>query len=243
MLRTIIWFIYFWISLILLIPSRIKVKRLENMGKIEEKDKLVDKTVKHWADSLLKLSGCEVEVIGEEHIPKDRNVLFVSNHQGNFDIPILIKHLEKPKGFIAKKEMERFPMVSNWMKKMPCVFMDRDNPRESIKAIKEGTELLKSGYSLVIFPEGTRSSDGNLGEFKAGGLRLATKSKVDIVPVTIDGTKDIMKKDGWIIRPAKVKIIVSPVINMSDYEGDTKELSEKIHNIISENLNGRSNKL
>lgn len=236
MLRTIIWFIYFWISLILLIPSRFKVKQFESRGKIEEKNKLVDKVVKHWADSLLKLAGCDIEVIGEENIPKDRNVLFVSNHQGNFDIPVLIKHLEKPKGFIAKKEMEDFPMVSSWMKDMPCVFMDRDNPRESIKAIKEGTEILKAGHSLVIFPEGTRSSDGNLGEFKAGGLRLATKSKVDIVPITIEGTKNIMKKDCWRIRPSKVKIIVSPVIDMSDYEGDTKELSEQIHQIISENL-------
>lgn len=237
LIRTIIWFIYFWVSLILLIPARLKLKKMNNEERIEEKDRLVDKAVKHWADSLLKLAGCEVEVIGEENVPKDRNVLFVSNHQGNFDIPVLIKHLEKPKGFIAKKELAKLPMVSNWMESMNCVFMDRDNLRESIKAIKEGTEILKSGYSLVLFPEGTRSKDGNLGEFKAGGLRLATKSKTDIVPITIDGTKDIMKKDSWLIRPAKVRIIVSPVIKMSEYEADTKELSEEIHDIISKNLN------
>lgn len=213
-----------------------KVKYLENRGRIEEKDQLSDKIAKRWADRLLRLSGCEVEVEGEENVPKDRNVLFVSNHQGNFDIPVLVKHLEKPKGFIAKKEMEKFPMISGWMKAINCVFMDRDNPRESIRAIKEGTLKLKEGYSLVLFPEGTRSKDGKLREFKAGGLRLATKSKVDIVPITINGTKNIMRRDSMIIRPAKVKIIVSPPIKTDDYDGDTKELSEVIHNIISKNL-------
>lgn len=236
MLRTIIWFIYFGISFILLIPSRIKVSYLEKHQRIEEKDILVNRTVKNWADRLLKVSGCKVEVIGAENIPKDRNVLFVSNHQGNFDIPLLIRYLDKPKGFVAKKELGKAPMLSSWMKAMNCVFMDRDNPRESIRAIKAGTNLLKEGYSLVLFPEGTRSRDGNLGEFKAGGLRLATKSKVDIVPITINGTKDIMNKDSLIIRPAKVKIIVSPVIKVEEYDEDTKELTDVIHNIISKNL-------
>lgn len=236
MIRTIIWFIYFGMSLILLIPSMVRVKYLENRGMLEEKDKFTDRTVKRWATNLLRLSGCEVEVEGEENIPKDKNVLFVSNHQSNFDIPALVRHLEKPKGFIAKKELGKVPQLSSWMKAMNCVFMDRDNPRESIRAIKEGIALLKEGYSLVLFPEGTRSNDGTLGEFKAGGLRLATKSKVDIIPITINGTKDIMKKDSLIITPAKVKIIVSPPIKTADYEGDTKRLTEDIHNIITQNL-------
>lgn len=236
MFRTIIWFIYFALSLIFLIPSMLKVKSLEKKRRIEEKDKMVDRKVKHWANSLLNLSGCEVEIEGEEHVPTDRNVLFVSNHQGNFDIPVLIKHIEKPKGFIAKKELGKIPLLSNWMQEMNCVFMDRDNPRESIRAIQEGTKLLKKGYSLVLFPEGTRSKDGNLGEFKAGGLRLATKSKTDIIPVTINGTKDLMQKDSIIIKPAKVKVVISPLIEIEKYEGDTKALSEDIHNIISSNL-------
>ena len=236
MLRTIIWFIYFAISLILLLPRMARVKHLEKKGRIEDKNILVDETVKNWANSLLNLSGCNVEVEGAEYVPTDRNVLFVSNHQGNFDIPVLIKHIEKPKGFIAKKELGKVPLLSNWMAAMNCVFMDRDNPRESIRAIQEGTKLLKEGYSLVLFPEGTRSSDGKLREFKAGGLRLATKSKTDIIPVTINGTKDIMKKDSLLIRPAKVKITIAPLIKVEEYDGDTKALSQDIHNIISSNL-------
>ena len=236
MIRTIIWFLYFGLSLILLIPSVLKAKYLENHGRIEEKDKLTDKTVKNWSNNLLKLSGCDVEVIGEENVPKDRNVLFVSNHQSNFDIPVLVKYIEKPKGFIAKKELARIPVLKGWMKAMNCVLMDRDNPRDSIRAIKEGVSVLKAGYSLVLYPEGTRSKDGSLGEFKAGGFRLATKSKVDIVPVTIDGTKDIMQRDSIIIKPAKVKVTISTPIKTADYNGDTKELAQDIKDVISKNL-------
>ncbi|AFS79651.1 1-acyl-sn-glycerol-3-phosphate acyltransferase PlsC [Gottschalkia acidurici 9a] len=238
MIRTIIWFIYFWVSLILLTPSLLKVKSLEESGKIEDKDKLVYKKVRNWAISLIKLSGCEVKVIGEENIPKEGNVLFVSNHQGNFDIPILLGYIEKSKGFVAKKELEKLPMVNKWMKAINCVFMDRTNPRESIKAIKDGIEILKRGYSLVIFPEGTRSKDGSLGEFKPGGLKLATKSEVPIVPVTIKGSNKIMEKGSLIIKPAKVEVIISPVVQVDNQsKNDTKELTETVRNIISENIN------
>lgn len=236
MIRTIGWFIFFWSSLIILIPSILRIKYLKKKGKIEKSDKLVDKRMKSLSDSLLRLSGCEVEVEGEENIPKDRNVLFVSNHQSNFDIPVLVRYLEKPKGFVAKKELGKVPLLSSWMKAMHCIFMDRDNARESIRAIKDGINLLKEGYSLVLFPEGTRSEDGNLGEFKSGGLRLAAKSKVDVVPITIEGTKSIMKKSSLIIRPAKVKVTVSPIIKTEEYKGDTKKLTKDVRNIIFKNL-------
>lgn len=236
LIRTIIWFAYFWITLIILIPSLIRVKVLDKKGEVDKKDSLVNIKVKWWARSLLKLSGCEIEVIGKENIPKDKNVLFVSNHQGNFDIPILLAHIEKPKAFIAKKELEKLPLVNRWMKAMNCIFMDRKSPRESIKSILTGIELLKDGYSLVLFPEGTRSEDGKLREFKPGGLKLATKSKVPIIPVTINGSKDIMKKGSLSIRPAKVTVIISKAIDVSEYSDDTKELTQDIYNIISKNL-------
>ena len=236
LIRTIIWFAYFWITLIILTPSLIRVKVLDKKGEVDKKDSLVNIKVKWWARSLLKLSGCEIEVIGKENIPKDKNVLFVSNHQGNFDIPILLAHIEKPKAFIAKKELEKLPLVNRWMKAMNCIFMDRKSPRESIKSILTGIELLKDGYSLVLFPEGTRSEDGKLREFKPGGLKLATKSKVPIIPVTINGSKDIMKKGSLSIRPAKVTVIISKAIDVSEYSDDTKELTQDIYNIISKNL-------
>ncbi|OHW63216.1 1-acyl-sn-glycerol-3-phosphate acyltransferase [Andreesenia angusta] len=237
MFRTLKWFIGFWASLIMLIPKSRKTRVLEESGDFEKRDEMVAEVVPNWARKLIELSGSEVEVVGEENLPKDETVLFVSNHQGNFDIPLLLGYIDKPKAFMAKKEMEKMPMVSTWMKYMQCVFMDRDNPRESLKAIKQGSEKLKEGYSMVIFPEGTRSEDGQLKDFKQGAFKLATKSKVPIVPVTISGSNRIMEKGSIKINPAKVKLVIAePVYMTEEYEKDTKLLSEKIKSVIEGNL-------
>lgn len=243
MFRTLKWFIGFWASLIMLLPKSRKTRILEDAGEFDKRDEMVAKVVPNWARKLIELSGSEVEVVGEENLPKDETVLFVSNHQGNFDIPLLLGYIDKPKAFMAKKEMEKMPMVSTWMKYMQCVFMDRDNPRESLKAIKQGSEKLKEGYSMVIFPEGTRSEDGQLKEFKQGAFKLATKSKVPIVPVTISGSNRIMEKGSIKINPAKVKLVIAePVYMTEEYEKDTKLLSEKIKSVIESNLGVYNNK-
>ncbi|WFD12273.1 lysophospholipid acyltransferase family protein [Tepidibacter hydrothermalis] len=237
MLRTIRWFIYFWYSLIALIPDMKKAKKLDEQGDIAKKDQLVSKNASNWAKALVELTDTKVNVIGEDNIPKDEAVLFVSNHQGNFDIPILLGFINKPKAFVAKEELRKMPLLRTWMEYMNCIFLNRSNNRESVKAIKQGIENLKQGYSMVIFPEGTRSKDGKLGEFKPGALKLATKSKVRIVPVTINGSKDIMEKGSFIIKPADVEVIISKPVEIPEgMDKDTKSLAENIKNIIKENL-------
>ena len=237
MIRTVVWFIYFAISSVFTLPSLIKVKKYEKENRLVERDELVDITAKKWARSLVKLTGSEIKVIGEDNIPKEGPVLFVGNHQGNFDIPILLGYIEKPKAFIAKIELLKLPVISTWMKLMKCVFMDRKDVRQSVRAINEGVEVLKDGYSLVIFPEGTRSKDGSLGEFKAGSLKLATKSGVPVIPVTIKGTNKIMEKNSLIIKPSKVEIIISPAIIIdSNWEKNNKGLAEEVRSVISNNL-------
>lgn len=237
MIRTIVWFIYFGISSFFTLPSLIKAKKYEKDNNITERDIVVDRTAKKWAKNLVKLTGSKITVIGEENITKSGPVLFVSNHQGNFDIPILLGYINKPKAFIAKIEMLKMPIIRTWMVLMQCVFMDRGNPRKSIQGIKEGINILKAGYSIVVFPEGTRSKDGSLGEFKAGSLRLATKSGVPIVPITIKGTNKIMEKGSLIIKPSEVEIVISPAINPEDIlDKDTNELTELVKDVINKKL-------
>ncbi|WP_099192582.1 lysophospholipid acyltransferase family protein [Tepidibacter mesophilus] len=237
MFRTIKWFIYFWYSLIALTPDMKKVKKLNEQGDIVQKDKIVYEKASNWAKNLVDLSGTRVSVIGEDNIPEDEAVLFVSNHQGNFDIPILLGFIKKPKAFVAKEELRKFPLLSTWMEYMNCIFLNRSNSRESIKAVKQGINNLKQGYSMVIFPEGTRSRDGELGEFKPGALKLATKSKASIVPITINGSKNIMTKGSFIIKPAEVEVIISKPIEIEEgMDKDTKSLTENIKNIINDNL-------
>ena len=187
MIRTIVWFAYFWLSLIGLMPALIKANKMTEKEKLE----FADRKARRWSSQLLKLAGCKVEVTGLEHIPENTAVLYVCNHQSNFDIPLAISHLPKTKGFIAKIELLKMPLVRDWMKHMKCIFMDRSDIRQQVKGISQGVQFLKSGQSMIIFPEGTRSPDGEVKAFKPGGLKLATKSGVPIVPVTIKNSKKL----------------------------------------------------
>ena len=234
MLKTIIWFIYFWCYLIIILPNLIKVRALHRAKKIEQRDLEVDRIVKKWARSLVNLSGSKVVVTGEEHVPTQGGVVFISNHQGNFDIPILLGYIEKPKAFIAKKELKKLPLISSWMYYMNCVFMDRSSARAGLKAIQEGVAFLKQGYSQIIFPEGTRSRGDQLGEFKPGSFKLATKAGVPIVPVTIKGSYNIMEANGNLIKPAVVEMFISePVPTAGLSKEETEQLPEKVRNIIT----------
>ncbi len=234
MFRTIYWFICFWVKLVLLLPSYFKAKKIEDL---EERSQFADKKARDYMGSLLRIAGCETTVIGLENIPKDQSVLFVCNHQSNFDIPLMITQLPGKKGFIAKIETLKLPIIRDWMKFMYCVFMDRDDIRQQVKGISEGVKTLKSGHSMVLFPEGTRSPNGNLLNFKPGGLKLATKSGAAIVPVTINNSMSLMKKGSFKIKPAKVTIIISSPIEITEeMNRDTIKLTEEIKAIIQNSL-------
>ena len=162
---------------------------LFHKNRIDESEALIYKCTTSWANSLLKIAGVKVNVHGVENIPKDKTVLFVGNHQGNFDIPIYITQIPEVIGFISKIEVEKIPLVRTWMNFMHCIFMDRSNLRKSGEAIIRGVKSLKAGHSLVIFPEGTRnkSIDGVL-PFHAGSFKLAEKSGCRIIPIVQNNT-------------------------------------------------------
>ena len=196
----------------------------------------------HFAGSLVamkhvKRSGANVTVHGLENIPDDRAVLFVSNHQSNFDIALFMSYINKPKGYISKAEMNKVPLIRTWMKYIHCVFMDRSNIKQSAKAIVQGVQNLRAGHSMVIFPEGTRSKGDKMLEFKAGSFKLATKAKVPIVPVTISGTYKLMEANNNMIKPANVELYIHPMIETANLTKDEeKELHTKVQKIIESKL-------
>ena len=218
-MRTIIWFLYFWLYLIVVLPEYWRVCRMEKRGETERHDRLVRKHVQNWAGRLLRLAGAEITTTGRENIPEGP-VVFVANHQGYFDIPLMLTQLDKPNPIVAKKEIMKLPMIRGWMEQLRCVFLDREDPRKSMESLKSAQELLGKGYSVTIFPEGTRNSGGELGEFKAGAIRVATRAHVRVVPVCIDGSYKLMKKGSLWIHPAKVKIRILPAIST---EGMSRE--------------------
>jgi 1-acyl-sn-glycerol-3-phosphate acyltransferase len=233
MIRTIFFYLSMAISLVLASFHRFKIKSLTSKGDTEKRRKCIHEVTYRWGKFILKAAGAKVNIVGKENIPKGQTVLFVSNHQSNFDIPLLLGAIDIPKGFIAKKELENWPFISTWMKYINCIFMDRDNLRKSAAAIVEGINLLKSGYSMVIFPEGTRSKGKPIDEFKGGSFKLAIKSKCPIVPLTINGTYKLLEENNNRIKGANIELVIHPpidVVNLS--KDDLEKLPETVHSII-----------
>ncbi|NLI91592.1 MAG: 1-acyl-sn-glycerol-3-phosphate acyltransferase [Peptococcaceae bacterium] len=237
MVRTIVWFIYFWLYLVLILPDLWKVNKMEKLGQKEKHDSVVFQIVRKWARSLLSLAGVTVDVRGSEHIPDHEAVVFISNHQGNFDIPILLGFIDKPKAFIAKVEILKMPLIRTWMTHMKCVFMDRSDIRQSLRTISQAADYVKQGYSMVIFPEGTRSKGNSIGEFKPGSFKLALKAGAPIIPVTIRGSYRIMEQQGFIIKPGKVEVIISEPISTKRLSKEEEALlPDRVRGIIEKNL-------
>ena len=232
-MRTIIWFIYFWGYLLAVLPKTHRMKKLTQAGKIEERDAIVTEAVQKWSRRLLKLAGVKVTVQGLENIPEGA-VVFVSNHQGLFDIPTLLGYLDRPHGLIAKKEAEKIPMIRTWMRYLGCIFLDRENARSAMNSLREGTELLKKGYSITLFPEGTRSRSYQMGDFKSGAFKMAEKAKAPLIPVRISGTYKVMEANHMWIKPANVTLTVLPPIPTAGLSREElKELGSAIREKIA----------
>lgn len=234
MIRTIFFYLCMIISLLVASLFRLRIKLLTSKGDIEKRQKYIHKITYVWSKFIMKISGAKVKVIGLDNIPKDKTILFISNHQSNFDIPLLLSTIDIPKGFIAKKELANWPLISTWMKYINCIFMDRDNLRKSAESIVEGINLLKSGYSMIIFPEGTRSKGKPVDEFKGGSFKLATKSKSPIVPLTINGTYKLLEANNNMVKGADVELIIHPPIDVTTLsKEELEELPGTVHSIIN----------
>ena len=233
MYKTISWFAYLWWYLLM---PKFKLIRLNWQGKIAERDALTHTIARKWAKSALAMNGSTIKVSGIENVPKTGGVLFVANHQSNFDIPILVGHVPRDKGFIAKSELLKVPFFRRYMKYIGCVFINRRDTRQSLDAMNDAAERLKAGHSLVIFPEGTRSADGTVGLFKPGSLKLALKAGVPIVPVTINGSLNIMIKGSSLIQSATVRVVISAPIYSEEIKGiDSNVIAQKVRSIIVAN--------
>lgn len=221
--------IYFC-AIIIVLQSGLKLRKGRKLFQQNSKEArlAVFEPPKLVSQRIIRRTGTKVHVSGQDKLP-DEAVLFVANHQGLFDILALIGYLGKPLGFIAKKEVEKIPIVSSWMGLMHGVFIDRSDRRQSVRAINQGIKNLKSGHSLVVFPEGTRSRGSNLNEFKSGSLRLATKAKVPIVPVSISGTYQMLEEDHGRVKGSTIYMEILDPIYPNDYH-------EKKHGELAEEL-------
>lgn len=233
-MRTIIWFLYFWLYQLAIYPALRRVGKLIAAGELQQSDAIAHPLVRKWARRLLGCAGAEVTVVGADNIPQGAAV-YVANHRGNFDIPTMLAYLgDYPPAIVAKIELQKLPLINRWMDALHCVFLDRDDARKAITTLHTATAHVKNGYNMVIFPEGTRSKTGKLGEFKSGAFRIAQKSGVPVVPCYISGTDAIMEKNGYWIRPGKITLTILPAIQTDKFtKEDWRTLPEQTQALLA----------
>lgn len=192
-----------------------------------------------WAFKvILHIAGVKTTVIGEENIP-DEPVLFIGNHRSYFDIILTYSRCRRLTGYVAKKEMEKYPGLSSWMRRLHCLFLDRKNPKEGMKMILEAIDDVKNGISICIFPEGTRNKGEELTmlPFRDGAFKIATKSGCAIIPVSLNNTAEIFESHFPKVKKTHVVIEYGKPIYPDQLDKDTKRhIGEYVENIILETI-------
>lgn len=225
-IRTLAVYIYLGLVVMLGVPYFKSLdKKKEKLGDAVVLEKIYA-YASRMARRIVRLTGSRITINGAENIPKSGATLFVANHQSYMDIPVMMSVVDRPIGFVAKEELGKIPFFAQWIVYMKCVLITRGDTRKALAAILQAAKLLQQGHSLVLYPEGTRSIDGNLGEFKAGSLKAAQKGKAMVVPVAIDGARDIMPRNSFWMYKTEVTVTVLPAISAETVQAmDTKELA------------------
>ncbi|MCL1951006.1 MAG: 1-acyl-sn-glycerol-3-phosphate acyltransferase [Turicibacter sp.] len=177
-----------------------------------------------------------VNAKGLEYLNGVERAALFPNHQSLMDIPVLLSGVKRPHGYVAKKELDHIFLISRGMKLIRCEFMDRKDPRQSVRTISNATKTVKEGHMMVIFPEGTRVVRGEEGLFKAGSFKIAQKAGADIFPVTIFNTPEVSKR--W-PRMTTVDVQIHPPVTPEEYAGlSTAEIAKKVEAIVKNPLRG-----
>lgn len=235
MIRTIIIFIFLVIFLIISLPMQLVLFIMHKFN--DDKARKASLAIVSWAfNVILFLGGIKRIVIGEDNVPKDEAVLYVSNHRSIFDIVVTYPRVPRRTGYIAKQESMKLPVISFWMVYLDCLFLDRSDIRKGLEMVLTAIDKVKNGISIFIYPEGTRNkTDKPLGEFHKGSFKIAQKSGCPIVPVVVNHTRDCFENHmPWIKKTTVVIEYCEPIrIKELDKE-DQKNIDQYVKNIIEQ---------
>ena len=198
---------------------------------------VIDRTVRHWARLFLRIPPCQVEIEGLDLIDASRRYVVASNHLSTFDIPLLFRYLPINGRFLAKKELYRIPIIGTAMHRIGIIRIDRQAGASSREAINEGVRLASErGYSLLVFPEGTRSTTGELLPFKKGAFRIAIDTGLPLLPVVIEGTDRISLRGGKVFYPGSARARILPPIETSEMtnKDDLNPLLREVETLMGE---------
>lgn len=236
MFRTLFAILYAIIFLIIGSPMLLIESAKEKKNK-EKADLSSLRIVQRALRCVYRICGVRPTVIGMDRIPKDEPVLYVCNHQSYFDIIVGYSLCPGLTGYIAKDDLEKVPFLRTWMRRLYCLFMNRNDARAGLKTILEAIEYVKKGVSICIFPEGTRGDGKTLGEFHAGSLKIAEKTGCPIIPVAISNTHAVFLDHPPFAKPTHVIFEYGePIRTNGMTREDKKNLSATVKAAIQEML-------
>ena len=234
MIRFIFVALFLFLFLLLGIPVLL-IEQLIGLKNKQAKDYSSLRIVQYAFRLIIWISGVDLTVIGEENIP-DEPVLFAGNHRSYFDILITYVRVPRPTGYIAKKEMLKWPLLVNWMRNLHCLFLDRNDIKQGLKIILTAIDQVKSGISICIFPEGTRNkANHTFMEFHDGSFKIAAKTGCPIIPMTIYNSGDIF--EDHLPKIKKTQVILhygKPIYIKNLPKEDQRKISAYTKNIIQE---------
>jgi len=177
-----------------------------------------------WARDILRAAGTPVVAEGLENIPRDRLVMYASNHSSMFDIWALFATLPGSVRFVAKQELFKIPLLGRAMQAAGHIPIDRAARKKAFEAYDEAARTIQRGTSSIgVFPEGTRSRTGELLPFKNAPFGLAIAAQVSVVPVYVHHTFEILPKGAWRLRPRPIQLLVAPPISTTGLRPEDRE--------------------
>jgi 1-acyl-sn-glycerol-3-phosphate acyltransferase len=231
MFRTLLCWVVFVLTTVVLGTTAIFLSLFDSSGNISHR------VARLWGKVQLRITGTRVRVQGLENIDPQKSYILVSNHQSTFDIFSLLGYLPLQFRWTAKAELFRIPFMGWAMTRTGYISIDRDSPKKAYRSMLRAAEVVRKGTSVIIFPEGTRSPDGKLQPFKKGAFLIALKSQAAILPITIQGTSQIMRKGDWRTFPGRVQIQIDPPMDTAGSPPvKEEELSQKVRAVFLKNL-------
>ena len=234
---------HWWRTVFWLIPAitvyTIVLGAVSLMSTVWERDgRVAHGCARLWARLILATTGVSTQVVGLDRVPPVGSYVFVSNHQSIYDIPILFSSLPFQLRIIAKASLGAFPVLGWHLRYTGHLLVDRARPGAA--TLRQVGQLMRRGHSLVVFPEGTRSVDGQVGRFKRGLFLLAVEAGLPIVPVAIIGSRHVMRKGRLMTCPGEVELVVHDPISTSELSrDDVTGLVEKSKAVTASSLASR----
>ena len=194
------------------------------------------KIIKAVFSTIVWLAGTKLNVKGLENVPDDEPVLYVGNHRSFFDIVISMIYVKRVTGYISKKENKKVPFLAQWMVNLNCLFLDRDDIKQGLNTILKAIELIKDGYSICIFPEGTRNKEnGTFLPFHEGSFKIAAKSGCKIQPFVFYNCADIFEDHAPKVRRTNVVLEYLPPVDMKSLDKEeAKHIGATVRGMIEE---------